>query len=130
MLMTLALRLLFPVAEAKEMSSLEAQASKIAEISGWDMDENFFVEKALLHHYQDGNNKVGLRARLRVGSLVFVRVPDEASLDRTVPVTYQVLRIDGSASHGAREVQLIRLRPRETATRTLLQFTFRETAVN
>lgn len=94
------------------------------------MDENFFVEKAILHHHQDGSIKVGLRARLRVGSLVFVRVPDEASLDRTVPVTYQVSSINGNASNGAREVRLIRLRPRETAMRTLLQFTFRETTVN
>jgi hypothetical protein len=115
------------------MDLLDRQrAGKVAEISGWDTDENFFVEKAVLHSHRDGNNKVDLRARLRVGSLVFVRVSDDASMDRTVPVTYQVSEIYGNrnARNGAREVRLIRLRPREAGTRTLFEFTFRETAVN
>lgn len=112
------------------MSSLEAeQASKIAEISGWDAEENFFVEKTVLQEHCEGN-KAGLHARLRVGSLVFIRVPDDASMDRTVPVTYQVSGFTSTARNGAREVYLTRLRPRESATRTLLQFTFRETLPN
>ncbi len=113
------------------MASLDAeQASKIAEISGWDTDENFFVEKAVLHRHRDGGNKkVDLRARLRVGSLVFVRL-SEASLDRTVPVTYQVSGVKGNAKNRAREVRLTRLPPKETVATTLLEFTFRETAPN
>jgi hypothetical protein len=78
------------------MSSLEAErASRIAEISGWDTEENFFVEKTVLHHHCEGN-KAGLHARLRVGSLVFIRVPEDTSMDRTVPVTYQVSGITGT----------------------------------
>ena len=109
-------------------------AGRVAEISGWDMDENFFVEKALLQPHGNGN-KADLRARLRVGSLVFVRVFDQKSMDRAVPVTYQVSGIkigagDAYASPNEREVELIRLRPRETAPTTLMQFTFHERLLN
>lgn len=113
------------------MASLNAeQADRIAEISGWDTDENFFVEKAVIRGQRDGNNKVGLHASLRVGSLVFVRPPEGASMDRTVPVTYQVSGVNANGNNGAREVRLIRVRPREATTRTMLEFTFRETALN
>lgn len=56
---------------------------RIAEISGWDAEENFFVEKALLQEDGDGN-RADLRARLRVGSLVFVRMIEEHSMSRAV----------------------------------------------
>lgn len=107
---------------------------RMAEISGWDMNENFFVEKAVLQVHGNGN-KAGLRTRLRVGSLVFVRVLDQRSMDRAVPVTYQVSSIRMGAgemdeNNGAREVEMIRLRPRKIAPRTLMEFTFRETWLN
>lgn len=107
---------------------------RMAEISGWDTDENFFVEKALLEPHGNGN-KADLRARLRVGSLVFVRVLDQMSMDRAVPVTYQVSGIgigtgDLNAIKDAREVEMVRLRPREIAPRTLMEVTFRETWLN
>jgi hypothetical protein len=113
------------------MKQLEAErASKIAEISGWDTEENFFVEKAILHRQSGGNQKAGIYARLRVGSLVFIRVPDEASMDRTVPVTYQVSGIVSTNRNGAHEVCLTRLRPRESTGGTMLQFSFREASPN
>ncbi|MGB6876661.1 MAG: hypothetical protein WBD87_11570 [Candidatus Acidiferrales bacterium] len=113
------------------MASLDAgQGSKIAEISGWDTEENFFVEKAILHGRGDGNSKVDLQARLHVGLLVFVRLSEEASMDRAVPVTYQVSGVDGNANNEVREVRLSRLRPKEAATTAPLEFRFRETAVN
>lgn len=107
---------------------------KIAEISGWDAEENFFVEKTILQ--EDGHgNRADLRARLRVGSLVFVRTVEECSMNRAVPVTYRVSSIrvharNGQADSSAREVEMIRLRPRETAARALLEFTFHETLLN
>lgn len=107
---------------------------RMAEISGWDTDENFFVEKALLQPHGNGN-KADLRARLRVGSLVFVRVFDQKSMDRAVPVTYQVsgIRIgagDVDRFRDAREVEMVQLRPRETAPRALMEFGFRATWLN
>lgn len=113
------------------MTSLKAgQIGRIAEISGWDTDQNFFVEKALLSRVAEGNSKVALRTRLRLGSLVFVRVPDDASMDRPIPVTYQVATIDGKVKNGTHEIQLTRLRPRNSPARTVLQFTLHESAPN
>lgn len=112
----------------------ERREGRIAEISGWDAEENFFVEKTFLQEDDDGN-RADLRARLRVGSLVFVRMIEEHSMNRAVPVTYKVSSISlcpgrGEADAVAREVEMIRLRPREATMRALLEFTFRETTVN
>lgn len=131
----LALRLQLEGAEAKQMNSREARREgRIAEISGWDAEENFFVEKAFLQEDGDGN-RADLRARLRVGSLVFVRMIEEHSMRRAVPVTYKVSSIGLYARNeeegaSAREVEMIRLRPREATMKALLEFTFRETPVN
>ncbi len=117
------------------MNSRDARRDgRIAEISGWDAEENFFVEKAFLQEDGDGN-RADLRARLRVGSLVFVRMMEEHSMNRAVPITYKVSSIslypgNGKEGTSAREVEMIRLRPREATMRALLEFTFRETAVN
>lgn len=107
---------------------------RIAEISGWDAEENFFVEKTVLQQDGDGN-RADLRARLRVGSLVFVRLIEEHSMNRAVPVTYKISRVSvqaGNGTHGspAREVEMVQLRPKEILTRSLLEFTFRETPLN
>lgn len=117
------------------MNSQQAQrAGRMAEISGWDMDENFFVEKAVLQAH--GNeNKADLRARLRVGALVFVRLLDAKSMDRAVPITYRVSSVkmragDTDARGHARAVEMIRLRPREVAPKTTMEFPFRETWLN
>lgn len=117
------------------MDAQEAgREGRIAEISGWDAEENFFVEKAVLQEDRNGN-RADLRTRLRVGSLVFVRMIEQTSMNRAVPVTYKVSSISrpaGDAKRGdsAREVEMTPLRPNETATRSLFQFTFRDTTVN
>lgn len=111
------------------MNSLDTQkGNRIVETSGWDAEENFFVEKTILQKNTNGTHKMELRARVRVGSLVFVRVSEETSMDRAVPVTYRVSTVCSDANYGTREVQVAVLRPRETATWS--QFAFRETAVN
>lgn len=112
----------------------EGREGRIAEISGWDAEENFFVEKAFLQEDGEGN-RADLRARLRVGSLVFVRMIEEHSMNRAVPVTYKVSSIslyprNEEESTSAREVEMIRLRPKEATMKALMEFTFRETPVN
>lgn len=134
MIGTLESRLLLARVEGKQMNSQVEVAGRMAEISGWDADENFFVEKTLFQPHGNGN-KADLKARLRVGSLVFVRVFDQKLMDRAVPVTYQVSGIKSGAGdvgtfNGAREVEMVRLRPREMAPRTLMEVTFRETWLN
>lgn len=121
--------LLFPCLVAKHMDAQVEVAGQMAEVSGWDMDENFFVEKAVLQPHGNGN-RVDLRAQLRVGSLLFVRLFEVTSLNRTVPMAYRVTCIGRSTEMGARAVEMIELRPREMAPRILMQFTFREELLN
>lgn len=97
------------------MAPLEAEeSSRPVEISGWDLAENFFVEKTVLRRCDDGSRSVLLHAPLRVGALVFARLPDEHTADRTSPVTYQVARINANFSVQGREIQLLQRHPRQT----------------
>ena len=89
------------------------------EISGWDVGENFFVEKSMLRRCADGSRKVLLHTPLRVGALVFARLTDEPTAERTIPITYQVANINANFSHGGREIQLLQRHPRQDILREL-----------
>lgn len=93
----------------------DEQESRRVEISGWDTDENFFVERAAIQNAAEGRQRVALRVRLRIGSLVFLRLPEDLSLDRSVPVAYQVVKLAANTIRRQREVELILLHPREKA---------------
>jgi hypothetical protein len=82
------------------------------EVSGWDLTENFFVEKTLLSWQEDGSKRVLLRTPLNAGTLVFVRLIGESPGGRGVPVTYQVERIAKTLSGQGCEVLLERLHPK------------------
>lgn len=83
----------------------------LVEVSGWDLNENFFVEKTMLFWEMDGRKKVLLRTPLAQGTLVFVRLSADSSAGKGFPVTYQVQRIGKIVSEQGREVQLERLHP-------------------
>ncbi|MHB8412882.1 MAG: hypothetical protein ACYDDI_13180 [Candidatus Acidiferrales bacterium] len=100
------------------------------EISGWDLSDNFFVEKAMLSRCGDGSRRVLLHTPLRVGALVFVRTTDEPSAERTIPVTYQVATINGRYASGGREVQLMQRRPRQAPVIAFSDFVTQEVAKN
>lgn len=115
-------------------SRVAGREGRVAEISGWDDEENFFVEKAVLQQGGLGN-KADLRAHLRVGSLVFVRLIEEHSMNRAVPVTYRVSSIslaagDDQPDRPVREVEMIELRPTNAVKRLLLEFTLHKTPRN
>jgi len=95
------------------------QTSCRVEISGWDLSENFFVEKTLLRHCNDGSQKVLLHTPLRVGALVFARLTDESTSDRAVPVTYQVATINGIFPAGTQEILLRQRHPRHSPWKEL-----------
>lgn len=82
------------------------------EVSGWDLGENFFVEKTLLSWQEDGSKRVLLRTPLNEGTLVFVRLVDDSPTGRSIPVTYQVENIGTKLAEQGREVQLERLHPK------------------
>ena len=95
------------------------ESSCHVEISGWDRAENFFVEKTTLRRLEDGSQKVLLRASLRVGALVFARLTDEQTADRSTPVTYEVATINSSSSFKGREIRLTQRDPKKTLLRGL-----------
>lgn len=106
------------------------QTSCRVEISGWDAGENFFVEKATLCRCEDSSRKVLLHTALRVGSLVFVRVADEPSAKRSIPVTYEVAMIHGNFLRGAREIRLTQRHPRQAQPRELPDSVLQDTSKN
>lgn len=72
------------------------QASHFAyqvEVSGWDVDESFFVEKTSLELSEHGERIVSLHHPLRVGLLVFLRLIDSRIRRPAVPVPYRVLSV-------------------------------------
>ena len=79
------------------------------EISGWDLEEIFFVEKAELEWDEETGRRVRLRRPLRKGSLIFVRLLQTLSAERAYPMAYQVDTIeaeeDGYCRYRLKQVQ-------------------------
>lgn len=60
------------------------------EVSGWDENEVFFVEKADLEWSGDENKRVRLRHLLRDTAVIFVRLLQTSMQPHLCPVAYQV----------------------------------------
>jgi len=58
------------------------------EVSGWDNTQSFFVEKAGLEWSESGEKLVVLRHELRESTILFVRLLQPISPDRSHPVPY------------------------------------------
>jgi hypothetical protein len=105
-----------------EESSMDVEekngGSYRVEVSGWDSGESFFVEKTLLSWNEDGSKRVLLRTPLNEGTLVFVRLVCDSPSGRGIPVTYQVQGIGKNVSEQGHEVQLERLHPKVSESRT------------
>lgn len=97
------------------LSFAQPQNDAPGEISGWDIAENFFVEKAHLQTVSNGRKRVVLRAQLREGSLAFLRTRHDGSLSRSLPVAYRVALITRSAKRDYWDVELARLHPRKAS---------------
>jgi hypothetical protein len=109
------LRTIAPLARGLLISHagvMESQASISdfrVEVSGWDVTESFFVEKATLALNLDGARIIQLHRPLRTGSMVFLRLIDSRVGFPALPVAYQVLEISSPDSEGASRVTLRRL---------------------
>jgi hypothetical protein len=89
------------------------------EVSGWDMKENFFVEKALLEWEGEGKKEVALRNSLREGCVVFVRLLQPVTTGQNFPIAYQTRTVAGRDGNGRTRVGLERLRPRPACKDTI-----------
>lgn len=86
------------------------------EVSGWDSDDTFFVEKTELIWTESGMKKMNLRHPLPDGSVVFIRLLAPSSPGSSYPVPYQIQNLGTMNRAGMPEVGLIQLRPRVSST--------------
>jgi hypothetical protein len=89
----------------------ERQEHKV-EISGWDSNEDFFVEGTSLGWEAGEENIIRLRHRVRPGSMIFLRVVEPSSEPIRFPVAFRVRRVSARMEAGAYEAILRRLWPR------------------
>ncbi len=81
------------------------------EISGWDLDESFFVEKTDLE-WSESEKKVQLQHGLRKGALVFVRLLGESKQASAHPVAYEIADVKYQPETRAYETLLTQIHPR------------------
>src|SRR5262249_37532770 len=59
------------------------------EVSGWDKNRSFFVEKSELEWNEDSGKYISLTRAIPDGAVVFLRLIASLSTDRTDPVAYE-----------------------------------------
>ena len=82
------------------------------EISGWDVDDNFFVEHTDLLWEQSDRKMVLLRRPVLEGALVFVRLTLPIEYRHSCPIAYHVASVNASADTRSWEVALTKVHPR------------------
>ena len=87
--------------------------SYLVEVSGWGLDEEFFVEKTeLFCNEADGDRKIRLRQTLNKGTVIFVRLLAWQYASGQMPVAYRVESIQSMTSADNCEIHLLQLHPR------------------
>ncbi len=82
------------------------------EVSGWDLDNTFFVEKTELLWSEGGGKRVHLRRALPQGTIIFIRLLALESASGSLPVAYGIESAKPMDSNGQCEMRLVQLRPR------------------
>ena len=81
------------------------------EVSGWDKNQAFFVEKSELEWNEESGKHVALRSPVPDGAVVFLRLLQPLSPDRSHPVPYEV-ELLASTSEGQQQFRLHPVSPR------------------
>ena len=69
------------------------------EVSGWGLNDAFFVEKTELSWAEGGDKKLLLHHALLEGAIIFIRLVAPEYLYGSVPVAYQVGSVFGHKKH-------------------------------
>jgi hypothetical protein len=85
------------------------------EISGWGLNNLFFVEKTDLPWIEGEEKKLRLHHALPDGAIIFVRLIAPENSYSSVPVAYQAENVQPMNSEGLCEMRLLQLRPRSRA---------------
>jgi hypothetical protein len=89
----------------------KAANSYRVETSGWDIDENFFVEKTELD-WNETEKTIRLQHPVRKGTVVFVRLVGIEAQPNALPVAYQASAVKYQMQHRCYDVSLMRMVPR------------------
>jgi hypothetical protein len=82
------------------------------EVSGWGLDNTFFVEMTELLWSEVDGKQVRLHRALPQGTIIFIRLLALESASGSQPVTFQVESTKPQDSDGQCVMQLMQLRPR------------------
>src|ERR1700686_2643460 len=82
------------------------------EVSGWGLNDSFFVEKTELQWNEGADKKLLLRHAVPEGAVIFIRLMAPENSFGSVPVAYQVESVQPMNSIGLCEMRLLRLHPR------------------
>jgi hypothetical protein len=84
------------------------------EVSGWDSSLTFFVEESELSWDEEKGKRLTLTRELCPGTMIFVRLLQPNSAERSVPVAYQAEQAAITAE-GVWQFRLRRAEPRAVA---------------
>jgi hypothetical protein len=84
------------------------------EVSGWDVSHIFFVEKSELSWSEADGKQIALTRALTPGTMIFVRLLQATSADRSVAVPYQAEQL-ASTLEGIWQFRIHRAEPHAVA---------------
>lgn len=84
------------------------------EASGWDSAQSFFVEKAELEWNEATGKHVTLTRSLAPGSMIFLRLLQPMSPDRSLPVAYHAQPV-GVTPEGQQQFRLNQIEPKSSS---------------
>jgi hypothetical protein len=93
-------------------NSFNAPGDYRIEISGWGVDNSFFVERGNLVWRADGEKQVHLLRELPEGAMIFIRSISSDPSNLSVPVAYKVKTVTPIDSQGRYQTDLMQMRPR------------------
>lgn len=82
------------------------------EVSGWGLDNGFFLERTDLLWTNNGEKQLQLHRALPEGAIVFVRLLNNESSKGSVPVAYRVTHVVPMDCNGRCQMGLAQLHPR------------------
>jgi hypothetical protein len=85
------------------------------EVSGWDSSHIFFVEKSELSWSEADGKQIALTRALSPGTMIFVRLLQSTSADRSVAVPYEAEQL-ATTTEGIWRFRIHRAEPRAVAT--------------
>jgi hypothetical protein len=92
-----------------------SQGNYRIEVSGWGLNDVFFVEKSDLIWTDGGEKRLLLHHALSEGAVIFVRLMTPETSYGSVPVAYQVENVQHMNSAGLCEMRLLQVHPRSKA---------------